>query len=274
MLARDPDDVDGWSNLGVIEKRIDGPEHAVWFYRRAIARDPRHVDARANLGSALVELGRWDIAEAVFREALALRPAHPEARMALGMTLLADGRFEEGFREYEGRVRSERLGLLSAAPPKIPRWTGQDIAGRTLLVLGEQGFGDVIQFVRYAAVLKTMGAARVIIGCRRRLAPLLAGVVGVDEVVAEGEAVPAADFHVFAMSLPHLCGTTAETVPSAVPYIVPDPERVTAWAEKLALKPGFRVGLVWQATPIPASTVAGPFPWRRWSRSRPSPACG
>ncbi len=257
----------------MVEKRLDGPEHAVWFYRRAIARDPRHVDARANLGSALVELGRWDIAEAVFREALVLRPAHPEARMALGMTLLAEGRFEEGFREYEGRIRSERLGLLSAAPPKIPRWTGQDIAGRTLLVLGEQGFGDVIQFVRYAAILKAKGAARVIVGCRKKLAPLLSGAAGVDEVVAEGEAVPPADFHVFAMSLPHLCGTTAETVPAAVPYIVPDAERVTAWAEKLALRPGFRVGLVWQGNPTPASTAVGPSRSPRWSRSPPCRAC-
>lgn len=251
VLERHPDDVDGWSNLGVVEKRLDGPERAVWFYRRAIARDPRHVDSRANLGSALVEMGRWDLAESVFREALALRPTHPEARMALGMTLLASGRFEDGFREYEGRIRSERLGLVSAMPPRIPRWTGQEIAGRTILVLGEQGFGDVIQFVRYAAQLKSMGAGRVIVGCRRRLAALLATVEGVDEVVAEGDSLPSADYYVFVMSLPHLTGTTLQTVPAAVPYVTPDPERVTAWAEKLAKRPGFRVGVVWQGNPDP-----------------------
>lgn len=249
-LAIDPRNADALSNLGVHERNHGEPALGLWYARLAVAADPRHGDAWCNLGIAAGDLERVDEARAAFAQAVALQPDHAEARMALGMNALAAGRFAEGFPDYEWRLRSERLGL-GMQPGRLPPWTGGDPRGLRLLVIAEQGFGDAIQFVRYAALLKERGAAQVVVGCRRRLKALLATATGVDALVGEGERLPAADAFVPMLSLPARLGTTVETIPAPVPYLRADPVHVTRWAERLAEGDGFRVGLVWQGNPDP-----------------------
>lgn len=249
VLLRQPDNVDAWSNLGIVEKRGGNRLVSLWFYREALRRNPRHAEAWCNLGSALVDLGRVEAARAAFRRAIDIQPDHADAHMALGMTFLAEGRLAEGLPEYEWRTRSNRLGLTGVLPDR-PRWTGDPLAGRTLLIVAEQGFGDSIQFVRYAALAKAAGAGRVLVGARPKLARLMSMAAGVDAVIPEGGSLPRDVVVAPIMSLPHLFGTTLETVPATVPYVTTDPERVTRWAERLAVSgTGLRVGLVWQGNP-------------------------
>ncbi len=250
-VALAPDDADALSNLGVHERNHGDTGLALWFARAAVTADPNHADAWSNLGIAAGERERPEEARAAFARAIALRPDHADAHMAHGMTLLAAGNYAEGLPDYEWRLKSKRLGLDGRPNGKLPSWDGADPRGRRLLIVAEQGFGDAIQFVRYAAVLKAHGAASVHVGCRRRLQALLATATGVDGVVVEGETLPPVDAVAQMMSLPFLTGTRLDTIPAETPYLAAEPERVTRWARRLARRDGFRIGLIWQGNPDP-----------------------
>lgn len=172
LLTARPGDADALCDLGVVERWLGRTELAVWFYAQALRLAGNHAGAWLNLGVALDELGRHAEAEHALRRLLELEPGHPAAAMALGMTLLRDGRFEEGAALWEKRLAA-RLGVWTP-PPGLPVWHGGDPRGLRLLLIAEQGYGDAIQFVCYAAVLKCLGAATVVIGCRARIARLLA----------------------------------------------------------------------------------------------------
>jgi tetratricopeptide (TPR) repeat protein len=247
-LELDPDQVDALTNLGVLERATGDPCLATWFHRVAVSRDPTRAEAWTNLGVSLLERGLIEAAQDAFRTTLTLRPGHADAEMALGMSFLLQGRFEEGLAAYESRRRS-RAAVASATPPPGSEWAGGDPRGLRLLLICEQGFGDALQFVRYAAVLKERGARTVAIGCRAPLARLLARANGVDTVVAEGAKLPDFDAWAPMMSLPRLLGTRLGSIPAPAACLSAEPERVIHWASVLAAKPGLRVGLAWQGNP-------------------------
>ena len=247
-LALAPGNADVLSNLGVYERNHGDGALAVWFGRRAVAADPRHAEAWCNLGIAANDRGLAALGQEALGQSIRLRPDYAEARMALGMNLLGEGRMAEGWPEYEWRLRSEQLGL-GLQPGRLAPWTGQDPRGRSFLLICEQGFGDAIQFIRYAAILKAAGAARVVIGCRYRLKALLGRAEGVDAIIGEGEKLPEVDYFVPLMSMPYRMGTRMDAIPAAPAYLQADPERVTRWAGELAAGKGFRIGLIWQGNP-------------------------
>ncbi len=143
--------------------------------------------------------------------------------------------------------REGRLALES------PEWDGGDLSGRTILVGATQdGDGDTIMFCRYLPLLKARGA-RVKVVCWERLASLLAGIDAVDQVIIPETAVPADaarhDLHVYWLPLPSLFGTTLETIPADVPYLVPDPGQFERWRAPITTIPACRVGISWQGNP-------------------------
>lgn len=258
-LFLDPVNVDAFNNLGVNERNYGEVEIACWFGRRAVECDPTHADAWTNFGIAELEAGREDKAIAAFRKAIEVRPDYADAHLALGMALLSRGDFARGLKHYEGRLASRKLGIAETRPNR-PFWRGGDPQGLSILLMAEQGVGDAFQFARYARWLKERGAAKVYVGCRKRIAHLLRTVPGVDGIVAEGDKLPAVDVMAYMMSMPFLTGMQAETIPGYDGYMAADPERVTRWAEWLAEKPGYRVGIAWQGNPDPAVGRGRSFP--------------
>ncbi|MDB5523826.1 MAG: repeat protein [Rhizobium sp.] len=244
----DPQNVDALSNLGVYERNHGELEFSVYLQRRAVERDPLHAEGWNNLGIAELEAARDSVAIAAFRQAIAVRPGYADAHLALGMSLLNGGDFDQGLKNYEWRLKSDKLGI-SATKPNIPYWAGGDPKGRSIFLMAEQGFGDAFQFSRYAAWLKERGAAKVFIGCRDIIAHLMKTIPGVDDVYGDGAKLPKADGLAFMMSMPALSGMQLATIPAYESYLSADPVRVTKWAEWLAEKPGFRVGIVWQGNP-------------------------
>ena len=178
-----------------------------------------------------------------------------DAHWNRALLLLRRGELEEGFAEYEWRWRAGQFGSRNPYAG-TPLWQGQAIRDKTLLVHAEQGLGDTIQFMRYLpTVLEHAGAAgRVIVECQSPLQTLLAQNLGVP-VIARGAELPAFDFQIPLISLPHLFKTNLQTIPGHTPYLTADPEKVAAWADRLAAlsgdsaAPRRRIGITWAGNP-------------------------
>ncbi|WP_449226966.1 tetratricopeptide repeat protein [Azospirillum argentinense] len=248
LVALRPDYPDAAFGLGNALMAVDEPERAETAYRLAVLLEPGSAAANNNLGAAILSQCRPEAAAAGYRRAVRLDPASPEHHKNLGVSLLTAGNFAEGTAEYEWRTR-QAVWQWNRDRPGTPLWDGGPLHGKTILVHFEQGLGDTVQFIRYMAVLKAMGA-RTVFECQPPLKRLLAGVPGIDVLVARGEPLPDADCLLPLMSLPHRCRTTAATIPGGVPYLRADPERAAFWRRRIAEagRPGdLRVGIQWRA---------------------------
>ena len=223
-----PDHANATLNLGVIRQSLGHLEEAEALYRRARALGADEARVCNNLALALAELGRLEDAETVCRAALAAKADYPEAAVNLGMILLMRGKLAEGWPWYEARWRVEPL-ISQAQLPAETRWSGAgSIEGKTILLLGEQGFGDVLQFCRYAPMVARLGA-QVILAVPAVLGRLMGSLKGVDRVVSQDDPLPEFDLHCPLMSLPLAFDTSAETIPSRVPYLAADPDAIERW---------------------------------------------
>ncbi len=216
-------------------------EDAVTAFEEAIARDPNHAKAWSNLGNARQDQLRLAEARAAHDRAVALAPDNADTHWNRAMTLLLSGDYAAGFAEYEWRA-----GTADHAPPShaSPRWDGEISTGMRLLLVAEQGFGDAIQFVRYAPLLARKGAA-IVVQCHPKLAALFETLDGAPTVVAAGSPAPPVDAHVPLMSLPHLLATMPDSVPADIPYLRAPPDAGTP-------PPGDgrrRIGLCWSGNP-------------------------
>src|SRR5262249_25172343 len=147
--------------------------------------------------------------------------------------------------EYEWRFQSGKQ-LLPAMD--VPRWEGQPLPDMTILLGAEQGFGDTIQFIRYAPLVRAH-CARVVLQCPGALVRLMATATGVDEVTEAVEPPPGVAAHVPLMSLMRLFATRLETIPADVPYLAADPGRIARFQERIAPAAGLKVGLAWAGSP-------------------------
>ena len=165
--------------------------------------------------------------------------------MGLAYCYLLAGDYQRGWPAYEARLRIP--GFVPR--PNIPRWTGEPLAGRSLLLLAEQGLGDTLHFLRYARLLKERGA-RVVLAAPAALGRLLASPPDLDELFILGSAAewPRCDFCLPLLSAPGALGTTVATIPCEVPYLRADPALTDQWRKELAGIDGFKIGIVWQGS--------------------------
>lgn len=293
-VEMDPRLTAGWNNLGHQLAALGEPEAALEAVQRALRLEPHFVAARYNLGVTMQSLGRDDearkayqlvlaaagphadtlnnlgglcLAEAepalaaeLYERALGADAAHPEARWNLGLSQLSLGRWRSGWKNYEER-KPQRT---ASGREGIPRWrSGDDLSGRGIALLCEQGLGDGVQFLRYASEVRKLGAARVTVECPARLAPLFRLAEGIDEVAERSAASQTwtADYYVPLMSLPYELGTQEETIPAPGPnYRLPE-ERRSAWRARLdAEGPSLKVGIVWGGNPDNAKGLVRSMP--------------
>ncbi|GIK85252.1 MAG: hypothetical protein BroJett026_07330 [Betaproteobacteria bacterium] len=232
----------GLAFADALDGRLDDATGALAAIVRA---HPREAAAWHTLGAVHQWAWRHEQAEAAFRRALALEPAHRDARFGVAFALLARGNYGEGFAAFE----DARAGVDPAAPAlrSMPRWDGT-AAGVTLVVHGEQGLGDVVQFARFVPALRKRVQRVVLLldGAWAPLAPLLATLAGADAVLADAAALDEGPGAVRAsfLSLPFLARARADALPAA-PYLAAPADRVAAWAARVAPLQGARVGLAW-----------------------------
>ena len=237
---------EAYNSRGNALLELNRPAEALADYDRALVLKEDFVDALVNRGSALRYLDRDAEALASFDRAIALSPQLAEAHWNKALLHLSRGDFAKGWPGYEWRWR--RADAEGVRNFKQPQWRGEDIAGKTILLHAEQGFGDSIQFVRYVPMVAARGA-RVILEAPDALKPLLAGVEGIASLVSRGAMLPRFDLHCPLMSLPLAFGTTLETVPAAVPYLHVPEERAALWRARLARLARPRIGLAWSGKP-------------------------
>ena len=244
-IATDPANAAAHLNLANALADLDDLEAAEAGVRRAIALDPTLIEAHVSLGFVL-DLARRRLAAAVTacEDALALRPDMAEAHLNLAVAALVAGDFTRGFVEYAWRKRHDRFRRDFIDLPG-PVWSGDDPAGRTILVHAEQGFGDTIQFARYLPLIAARGA-RVILACDARLVRLLGTLPGVVAVPVD-LALPPYDAWIDQMSLPLVFATGPATIPVARGYLVSDPVCVATWWAELPA--GRKVGVAWAGNP-------------------------
>ena len=239
-LRLNPDYAAALSNRAVTLQALDRLEEALSSCDRALALHADSVEALINRASVLQELSRFDEALATYDRAAAIAPDSVDAQINRAFLLLLTGDFAKGWPAYEWRRKLPswvERGFTQA------EWTGQDIAGKRLLLHAEQGFGDTIQFARYAALAAARGAD-VILEVQPSLKPLLGGLFGVELIAAGSDRLPHFDLHCPLLSLPHAFATEPVTIPGNIPYIVAPADRIAAWAPRLPAD-GLRVGLAW-----------------------------
>jgi Flp pilus assembly protein TadD len=202
-----PEEPEFHNNLGLVLAALDRNDAAVRAYRRALDLKPAHSTAWNNLGLAYQAMNRLPEAIAAYRRALTVSPDFAQAHWNLALALLCTGEHVEGFREYEWRLRLAELGGSTPSLP-IPRWQGEDLRGRSLLVTAEQGIGDALQFVRFVERLAALGV-RVVVQARPELRALLATAPGVAATVDTSDRAPACDAEIPLLSLPHRLGIDA-----------------------------------------------------------------
>jgi len=250
VIAIAPEHVGALVNRGNALLRFNRPVEALASYDAALAAMPAHPQILTNRGHALRRLDRPAEALVAVEAAIAAAPEFAEAHFEAAITHLSLGHFDAGWKAYEWRWKTGAFAR-HRRPFQMPPWLGDTpIAGKTILLHAEQGFGDTLQFIRYAPLLGQRGA-RVICEVQPELLPLLSQLPEVT-VIARGEPLPAFDLHCPLLSLPLAFGTQPGTqpgtIPAAIPYLTAPAERVAAWRDRLPLGHP-RAGFVWSGSP-------------------------
>lgn len=283
-IRRDPDFAEAHSNLGLLLEQEGLTSEAEQHYRRSLALNPHYGQTYMNLGVLLFNQKRFEEAEAAlkraleltpdsasawlnygaflmcrkreeeaerhFRRALALDPENRNASFNLSTVLLRQGRFEEGWRCLEQRGWYAQLEKNLPCP----RWRGEPLKGRSILIGLEAGLGDMIQFCRYAALLKIQNPSRITLVCHPPLKRLFQSLDGVDEVFAVDDNIPNQewDFWTPPLSMPYYCRTRLDSIPADIPYLHTEKQLAEKWSALLlkeSTPSDLRVGLVWKGNP-------------------------
>ena len=266
-LRANPNAFDARMNLGIVLSDQGMHDEATEWFQAAQQLRPQSTEILQNLAMNLGRQGRSTEAVAYYEQSLRLRPDHAETHVNLAYALLCAGDYERGWREYEWRLKTDKHGGYRI---NRPRWHGEDIQNRTILIHTEQGLGDNLQFLRFAAMVKKR-AGFVVALCQAPLLKLVARCNGIDMACDGNSFEPNCDVHAALLSLPAIFGTTLETLPAQVPYLVTDKLLVDHWGAELArataaaarsdgrldrdssgtancAKP-MRIGIVWQGNP-------------------------
>ena len=250
LLKVEPARTEALFALGAALGSIDREDEAIDCYRKVLKIDPDHVYALNNLGFQLKEQGEIEQALDMYRKAIDIKPELTGPHWNLSHVFLLTGNFEAGWKEFEWRLKKTDWRMANLRPCKVPLWTGESFAGKTLYIHDEQGLGDTIQFVRYLPMVKALGGD-IIFETQEPLIGLLKNFPGIDRLIprsSDGVLPTDMDFYMSLLSLPAILKTTLDTIPDTVPYLHADADKTGYWRERLP-ENGFKVGIVWAGGP-------------------------
>jgi tetratricopeptide (TPR) repeat protein len=251
-VAANPGDVEAWINLSRVYPRRRELEHAIAAGKRAVQIAPSNALAQSNYGLALKEAQRWSDARAAAQAAADLEPHTPRFMFNLSILDLAQGNYARGWPGFESRW--EGSSELNGSYPRftVPRWNGEPLRGKTLLLWGEQGFGDALQFCRFVPLLAKQVQAQggtLVWVVFSALHPLFARTSPKTvQCVPHDGPLPEFDYQFPLLSLPLHFATDADTIPAKRAYLSAEPERAAEFQTLTETKKRLRVGLVWSGS--------------------------
>ena len=273
-LAIDAEQAAAWTDLGAALDAQDRRDEAIAAAETAV----RIESTRGAFGSGFVNLA-IDLADANrLEEAITLHeqmlPRYPYiyGHVAYAQALLKSGRLREGWQQYEFRFLCEPL-LSRRQKFGRPIWSGQDLRGKTVLLLAEQGLGDTIQFIRFAPRLKALGAS-VLLRVPDGFEAFAEGFPGVDSVLERGTTRVEFDYFLNVISLANAFGIDSASIPANIPYVQADPEREARWASRLAARANLGLALSGLEIQTMRPIDFGRCRSRRWHRWEQLPGSG
>jgi hypothetical protein len=232
---------------GTACREQNNPDGALKYYGQALLHDRNSASAFNNYGNTLREIGDPLGAVPFLQRAVQLVPSAPTPNFNLAVCYLLAGDYAQGWPQYEHRWTFEHLaGTLPQYSQ--PRWTGQDLQDKTILVVQEQGLGDVIQFSRFLYPLHAAGA-KIILQVNNNLAPLFANSAIISQIIDIGEIPTDFDYWTPIMSLAMTLGITLENLPRQLSYLSARSDLASEWAQRLGKKTRLRVGFCWSGRP-------------------------
>lgn len=256
VIHQQPEYIVAYNNLGNSLQRLNLMKEAVESYKKAIQLNPKYAGAYNNLGHALKELGDIELAKAHYKRAMLLEPLKTDGYFYHGLCDLLTGHYDEGWLSYEFRWHIDSISEMAGKRKfTTPLWLGEEsLTGKTILIYGEQGLGDILQFCRYAKLVANLGAT-VIVQAPSSLLPILRSVEGVHQAIGKTDPIPKIDYQCPVLSLPLAFQTTLDTIPAPAHYITAQPSKIEEWKDRLNGNGKKLVGVVWSGN----SSFTGDF---------------
>lgn len=237
-----------YNNMGECFGFLKDTDTAIRCYKLAIDSDPDAAGTYFNLGNLMYQNYQYELSIQYYQKCISIKPDFPDARYNLSFVLLLMGDYVNGFKEYESRLKR---GPFTGDCFSQPFWDGHPVLDQTVFVYSEQGFGDSIHFCRYVTMV-SQRVGQLIFGCRKEQARLFKTLIGVDQIIVQGDPVPDFDFQSSLLSLPHLLKTDETSIPCSTPYVFPNlseqPQELTSLIEQIPLHKK-RIGIVWGGNP-------------------------
>jgi tetratricopeptide (TPR) repeat protein len=264
FLAIRPGNPDVFNNRGNALSELGRLEEAIASYDRALALDPKLPEILINKGHVLADLHRFEAALSTYAEAGRLEGRRAEAKFCESLVRLRLGQLAVGWREYEWRW-GQASWAGRARGFAAPLWLGREsLAGKTILLHSEQGFGDTLQFVRYVPLVERLGAS-VVLEVQAPLKALFSDLRGAQQILARGEGLPAFDLHCPLMSLPLAFASELESVPAETPYLEVPPDRAAKWRDRLGERRRPRIGIAWAGSAVHDNNGTRSLPLERFA---------
>lgn len=271
-LGAAPASVDILNNRGVVFQHLGRLDEAIACFQQALSLDPHRSKTLNNLGNVRRDMNQSEAALDCYAQALASDASDATIHLNAALCHLLLGDFKRGWPAFEWRWKTETY-RTARRDFGVPRWRGdEDLAEKRILLHAEQGFGDTIQFCRYARQVADRGAT-VLLEVQAPLKSLMRTLNGVSQVLAKGEALPEFDCHCPLMSLPLAFATDLSTIPAKERYLSSAPERQAAWQRRLPpAGDKLRVGIAWSGNPGFANDRNRSIPLANFARLFSAPA--
>lgn len=250
------------NNLALQHRQMGQFDLALGYFKQALALEPHSPMIWCNLGGLYADIKNWEYAEFSYAKAIECDPEAAAPHVFISYIYGYRRDWEKAFTEYEHRFdHFDQLKHYRNVYDPDKKWTGEPLSGKTIILYGEQGWGDQIQYIRYAADLD----ARVIVHCAKPLEKLFARLPWVDQAFSdditslEPDKVPAHDCHCSLISLPYLLG---DFNPKGCAYIKPSSvlriDTVEEYRDQL------RVGIAWAGSPLHPNDQCRSIPLREF----------
>lgn len=249
VLGQTPDNLKALISMSVVCEHLDKMDEALDLLLHARELAPDKAKIYLNLGGIMRGALKIDQAQEYYRKALDLNPEYQTARWNICQIELLQGNYRKGFLDFDSRFHTSSPVQLRNY--SLPTWAGEPVKGKSILVLGEQAYGDTLQFIRYVPLLAEMGATVVFENRLPPLNPLLVPLPCIALVTDGTATIPNCDFAVPLLSLPRLLATTLQTIPNAVPYLTPSSQTTDLWRNKLHPDKKLKVGICWAGRKLP-----------------------